>query len=128
MQIVCVCMCPYMFFLRKPNPRFVKHLIILILKDLIKHITSHLGQAMSPGKESKGKGQSESKDEVLVVVGSTGHPFSYDAQRDKSSNGARKKGSFTSCFAGKWPESKKNKKKNTERDTHKPQAKKEKDP
>lgn len=110
MQSVCVCMCPYMlFFLRKPNPRFVERLVILILKDLIKHITSHLEQAMSPGKEPKGKGQSESKDEVLVVVGSTSHPFSYDAQRDKSSNGARKKGSFTSCFAGKWPESKKQK-------------------
>lgn len=90
-----------MFFLKKPNPRFVKRLVILILKDLIKHITSRLGQAMSPGKEPQGEGQSESKDEVLVVVGSTSHPFSYDAQRDKSSNGARKKSSFTSCFAGK---------------------------
>lgn len=49
---------------------------------------------MSPGKEPKGEGQRESKDEALVVVGSTSHPFSYDAQRDKRSNGARKKGSF----------------------------------
>lgn len=75
---------------------------------------------MSPEKEPKGEGQRESKDEALVVVGSTSHPFSYDAQRDKSSNGARKKGSFTSCFAGKGPESKNKKTKTHKRKRKRP--------